>query len=61
MEMALIKKDKKDYTRFKLTIKEFIELKPLLSKFGIDVDNPSKKSSRFVYFEVEGDFLNGRK
>lgn len=61
MEMTLIKKDKRGYTRFKLTIKEFSELRPLLSKFGIDVDNPSKKSSRFIYFEIEGDFLNRRK
>lgn len=61
MEMSLIKKDKKDWTRFKLTLKEFTELRGLLDKFGIDVDNPSKKSSRFIYFEKEGDFLNDRK
>lgn len=61
MEMSLIKKDKKDWTRFKLTLKEFSELRGLLDKFGIDTDNPPKKSSRFIYFEKEGDFLNGRK
>ena len=61
MEMLLIKKDKKDWTRFKLTLEEFSELKWLLDKFGIDTENPSKKSSRFIYFEKEGDFLNGRK
>lgn len=61
MEMSLIKKDKKDWTRFKLTLKEFSELRGLLDKFGIDTSSPSKKSSRFIYFEKEGDFLNDRK
>ena len=61
MEMSLVKKDKKDWTRFKLTLKEFSELKGLLDKFGIDTASPSKKSSRFIYFEKEGDFLNDRK
>ena len=61
MELSLIKKDKKDWTRFKLTLKEFSELRGLLDKFGICTDNPSKKSSRFIYFEKEGDFLNDRK
>lgn len=61
MEMSLIKKEKKEYTRFKLTLKEFQELRPLLNKFGIDTNNPTKKSSRFIYFEKEGDFLNDRK
>lgn len=51
MEMSLVKKDKKDWTRFKLTLKEFSELKGLLDKFGIDTASPSKKSSRFIYFE----------
>ena len=61
MEISLIKKDKKDWTRFKLTLKEFFELRDLLNKFGIDTEKPSKKSSRFIYFEKEGDFLNDRK
>ena len=61
MEISLIKKNKKDWTRFKLTLKEFSELRGLLSKFGIDTENPSKKNSRFIYFEKEGDFLNVRK
>lgn len=30
MEISLIKKDKKDWTRFKLTLKEFSELRGLL-------------------------------
>ena len=53
MEILLIKKDKKDWTRFKLTLKEFSELKGLLDKFGIDTASPSKG---FIYFEKEGDF-----
>lgn len=61
MEISLIKKDKRDWTRFKLTLKEFSEVRGLLNKFGIDTKNPSKKNSRFIYFEKEGDFLNGRK
>ena len=61
MEISLIKKDKKDWTRFKLTLKEFSEVRGLLDTFGIDTEKPSKKSSRFIYFEKEGDFLNDRK
>lgn len=30
----------------------------LYLKFGIDVTNPIKESSRVIYFEKEGDWLN---
>ena len=61
MKISLIKKDKKDWTRFKLTIKEFSKVRGLLDTFGIDTEKPSKKNSRFIYLEKEGDFLNDRK
>lgn len=62
MEMSLIKKDKKDWTLFKCSLKEFSNWKLLLEiKYCIDINSPVKKNSRFIYFEKEGDFLNGRK
>lgn len=62
MEMSLIKKDKKYWTRFKCSLKEFPKWQGLLeTKYCIDTSMPVKKSSRFIYFEKEGDFLNDRK
>ena len=62
MEMSLIKKDKKDWTRFKCSLKEFPKWQGLLEiKYCIDTSMPVEKSSRFIYFEKEGDFLNDRK
>lgn len=56
MEMSLIKKDKKDWTRFKLTLKEFSELRGFLDKFGIDTDNPSKKVPDLFTLKRKGIF-----
>ena len=62
MEMNLFKKDGVDWTRFKLSLKEFPKWQALLEiKYCIDTSMPTKKSSRFIYFEKEGDFLNDRK
>ena len=62
MKKSLFEKDKKDWTRFKCSLKEFPEWQRLLEiKYCIDTSMPVKKSSRFIYFEKEGDFLNGRK
>lgn len=62
MEMSLFKKDEMTWTRFKCSIKEFPQWQAFLEiKYCIDTKNPVKRNSRFIYFEKEGDFLNGRK
>lgn len=61
MDMTLFEKDGKTYTRLKIFIKNFWKYKTYINvKLGVDTDNPSKKSSRFIYFEVEGDLINGK-
>lgn len=60
MERSLFKKDGKIYTRFRVSLKNFWKWKPYLkAKYNIDTDSPSKKSGRYIYFEKEGDYLNG--
>lgn len=60
METSLFKKGGKTFTRFKVCLKWFPQWKLYLKlKYRIDVDNPSKKNNRFIYFEKEGDYLNG--
>ncbi len=60
MVTSLFKKDGKVYTRFKVSLKDFWKWKPYLkAKYNIDTDKPSKKSTRYIYFEKEGDYLNG--
>lgn len=61
MEMSIFEKDGKTYTRFKITLKEFKLkfLRNLLTKYGIDTSEPVKKNSRYIYFEKEGDWING--
>lgn len=62
MEISLFKKDGKTWTRFKCSLKEFSYWKALLEiKYSIDTKEPSKKSSRFIYFEREGDLINEKK
>lgn len=59
MDMTLFEKDGKAYTRLRISIKNFWKWKPYIkAKYGVDTDNPSKKSSRFIYFEVEGDLIH---
>lgn len=59
MDMTLFEKDRKTFTRLKISIKNFRKWKPYIKeKYGVDTDNPSKKNSRFIYFEVEGDLIN---
>ncbi|WP_173585614.1 hypothetical protein [Ruminiclostridium josui] len=52
MELNLIDKNGKTYTRFKIGNKE---LTTLPKKWVVALGQPSKKSSRFTYFEAEGD------
>ena len=59
MEMSLFKKNGVIWTRFKCSLKELSQWQALLEiKYCIDTSIPVKKSSRFIYFEQEGDFLN---
>lgn len=60
MEMKILKKDGKTYTRFKVRLKEFKSWRSLLIKYGIDTSEPVKKNSRYIYFEKEGDCINGK-
>lgn len=61
MEMSLFKKEGKTWTRFKIRKKDKDNwLVYLYAKFGIDIKNPIKENSRFIYFEKEGDWLNGK-
>lgn len=60
MEMSIFKKDGKIYTRFKVRLKELKSWKDYLKlKYGIDTSKPVKKNSRYIYFEEEGDWING--
>ena len=61
MEMSIFKKDGKDYTRFKVRLKEFKSWQAFLEvKYCIDTSDPVKKNSRYIYFEKEGDWINGK-
>lgn len=62
MEISIFEKDGKTYTRFKITLKEFKLkfLRGLLTKYDIDTSAPTKKNSRYIYFEKEGDWINGK-
>lgn len=59
MEISIFKKARKTYTRFKVTLKEFKFWRDMLIKYGIDTSEPVKKNSRYIYFEKEGDWING--
>lgn len=60
MEMSIFEKDGKTYTRFKVRLKELKFWKSLLKRYGIDTSEPVKKNSRYIYFEKEGDWINGK-
>lgn len=59
MDMKIFQKDGKTYTRIKILIRSLWRWQDYIkSKFGIDISNPSKKNSRYIYYEVEGDLIN---
>lgn len=61
MEMSIFEKGGKTYTRFKVRIKEFKSWHALLEiKYCINTSEPAKKNSRYIYFEKEGDWINGK-
>jgi len=58
MVMSIFEVAGEVYTRFRVSIKQYPAFKKLLDKYGIT--ECIKKSSRFIYFEAKGDYLNGR-
>lgn len=61
MEMSLIKRDGKIYTRFKIPVKDFKSVRKVLEIiYRIDTYAPVKENSRYKYFEKEGDWINVR-
>lgn len=59
MEMSLVKRGGKTYTRFKIPVKNFESIRKVLEIiYGIDTYTPVKESSRYKYFEKEGDLIN---
>ena len=58
MEMKLVIREGKSFTQFKVPIKSFPVYKRILKRH-VDIDMPFKKSTRYLYFECEGDLLNG--
>lgn len=56
MEMSIFKKYGKTFTRFKVPVKSFGKYRLMLEvKYGVDTTRPVKISSRYKYFEKEGD------
>lgn len=58
MEMTLIEIAGKSFTRFKISKKDWRQ--GFMRAFFKD-KTPVKENSRFIYFELEGDFLNRKK
>jgi hypothetical protein len=58
MQMKLIEKNSEDWTQFKISVKELNSIPALIIKaYGYE---PIKVSSRYTYYEIKGDFLNGK-
>ena len=57
VEMTLFTKNKENWTRFKVGVKQIYTIPP---KVLLALGEPTKKTTRFYYWEKKGDFLNGR-
>lgn len=57
VETSIFERDGKTWTRFRVKAKELQIYAKLLKKY-VDISKPVKQSSRYMYFEVEGDLLN---
>lgn len=57
MELKIINKGGKDFTQFKIPIKQLNLYKELIKNY-VDISNPTKKSTRFIYFECEGNVIS---
>ena len=60
METSIFKRDGEIWTRFKIPVRDLAIYSPLIRKY-VDINEPVKKSSRYVYYECKGDLLNPRK
>ncbi|OSA84089.1 hypothetical protein B2H84_03100 [Clostridium botulinum] len=58
MEMRLFKKNNEAWTRFKIPTKELNSISAVAIKMF--AKEPTKVSSRFTYYEIKGDYLNGK-
>ena len=51
-------------TKFRITKKEWekcLWIRVWLKRAGADIEKPFKENSRFIYFIVDGDYINGHK
>lgn len=58
MILSLFPKNGEDWTRFKIPQKELNT--PAALAIKMVAKNPTKVSSRYTYYEIKGDFLNGK-
>ena len=54
MEMTLFTKNKENWTRFKVGVKQIYTIPP---KVLLALGEPTKKTTRFYYWEKKGDFF----
>ncbi|TCL40005.1 hypothetical protein EV210_101205 [Anaerospora hongkongensis] len=59
MELSIFEVAGETFTRFKVLKSQYPLYKGLLNKYGITT--PAKQSSRYIYFEAKGDYLNSKK
>ena len=57
--MSIFKRGGEIWTRFKIPVKDLAIYSAIIRKY-VDIKNPTKKSSRYVYYECKGDLLNPR-
>ncbi len=57
METSIFERDGKTWTKFKVKAKELPIFTKLLKNY-VNINKPVKRSSKYIYFEVEGDLLN---
>lgn len=57
MEITLFTKNKENWTRFKVEATQIYTIPP---KALLVLGEPTKKTTRFYYWEKKGDFLNSR-
>ncbi|MBE1304150.1 hypothetical protein G4W71_08970 [Clostridium botulinum] len=58
MEMKLFKKDNELWTRFKI-FNKYLDSIPAIA-IKLYAKKPTKVSSKYTYYEIKGDFLNGK-
>ena len=52
METSIFKRDGEIWTRFKIPVRDLAIYSPIVRKY-VDINNPVKKSSRYVYYECK--------